>query len=102
MILLTIASPILFSIFVPSQSDEVMKNWFSIYTKCSDCSMTLIYAFCIDCSVSWRPSDQAPADRTSWNSHVPLRLRFSNSAGVNSGGGRSIGVGFEGGLVRNK
>lgn len=32
-ILDTSASPILFSIMVPSISVEVMKNWFSMYTK---------------------------------------------------------------------
>lgn len=123
---LTRASPIPFSIFTSlttvlqvgskrcsqlydAHTYEEIKNWFSMYTKCSDLSIAAsgqvrylrmhqeglpaMYASWIECSVRFGvPSDHGPAERQICISQVPVRPMTSNSPGLNSGGGNKKGI----------
>lgn len=52
-----------------------------------------MYAFWMECSVRFDvPSDHGPAERQICISQVPVRPKFSNSPGLNSGGGIRNGI----------
>lgn len=75
---------------------EVMKNWFSMYTKWSESWIALRYAFWIECSIRMGvPSDHGPAERQICSSQVPVKPISVSSPGLNSEGGRRNGMVLE-------
>lgn len=88
---------------------EEIKNWFSMYTKCSESliaasnqdrrlrihqeSLPAMYASWMECSVRFGvPRDHGPAERQICISQVPVRPMVSSSPGLNSAGGNKNGI----------